>query len=52
MPDSDNELIDFDSLPFEVRKEIIEKIEALGEHYDRLISLSKIKEIITNFNQQ
>jgi len=33
----DNGPVDFDSLPYEKRKEIIEKIESIGAHYDKLI---------------
>ena len=33
----DKEPVEFDSLPVETRKEIIEKIEAVGVHYDKLI---------------
>ena len=29
--------VDFDSLPYETRKEIIEKLGSLGSHYDKLI---------------
>lgn len=34
---ANNGSVEFDSLPYETRKEIIEKLEAVGTHYDKLI---------------
>ena len=33
----DNGPVEFDSLSYETRKEIIEKLETVGAHYDKLI---------------